>query len=323
MEKLKKIKRIPAVLTSALLIVVAVIVLTQMNQTRQENPNLILSTKQHSLSQNGVIASSSGTIVGYTVLEMMERSTLMVYGTLTEISEAFMVEGVSGGYQIFTDMTVVPDKTLRGEEKKEIVVRIEGGQIGDYFAEYEEVPEFKLGEEWLLFLSDPGCGGGVNTKGDYYYLTGYYQAAFKRVDGTENLKEAANNEKYSDTVFVNSLAIKNDIEDADVKQFNVNEKSVRNIESLMLMDIEPSRTSFSLSQLQSYTKVFNEEAPIDYDRTRRETLEACESNLKLGMITQEEYDSFTKGIDMYARILTDEEVEKMNQGPLRKKAKSS
>ena len=245
------------------------------------------------------VAFVSDMIVSYDILELAERSSAVVYGTVTEISDPFYVKGVNIlGSMI--DVTIKPKAIFRGKERESYTLRIEGGPLYGVETEYLDIPEFILGSEYLLFLTAPNCGGALNTKGDYFYLAGYYQGVFVPVQQEKIQKYIADSNTTNDTFFVNSK--------------NVSNGNIKNDVSYdVLTDIEgcisPIHAIFSLQQLTQNMPSVNKAYPIDLDRSRNESLDAYATNLKNGFISQEEYDRLVQELEVYAEILTAEEYE--------------
>ena len=65
-----------------------------------------------------------------------------------------------------------------------MTVRVRGGTAGGVTEICSPVPELNAGEEYLLFLYQPGRGGTFNTRGDYYYVLGLPQGTFQRATTT-------------------------------------------------------------------------------------------------------------------------------------------
>lgn len=125
----------------------------------------------------------SGLLRQMTLEDLMLESSLVVAGKIVGASEPFKIKPVFGDGDpvIHTDYYLVPSKILRGEAGNEqITVRVMAGDIeGEMKVIHENEPQFSLHKEYLLFLYQPGAGGGYNTKGDYYYVNGAIQGVFE------------------------------------------------------------------------------------------------------------------------------------------------
>lgn len=300
---------IAAVLLSLMLLVFAVV--NGLSSVGEQEPGL-LSTKPFKDTTPAIsnMTIRTGLLIGYTVDELMKYSGLVVYGTVTHISEPFAIECVEGGYKLMTDMTITPIKTLRGEEKKEVKVRLEGGQISDYIENYDDLPEFLLGEEWLLFLNTPNMGGSYHTEGDYYYITGLQQGAFKSLDkpGSDESKSVSAL-KNEEIIFVNSVALENGREISSLKTVEID--SLVRSKADSETNARPDDTVFGLAQLETDMKSFNSEVPVDEYHFRNFVLGNYEANLKSGFFSQEEYDRYVSNIDKYATVMSHEESEQI------------
>lgn len=280
---------------------------SESNENKQSATNThalstINSTKKTDLPLETNVLSYSGSIVGYSIPEMMERSSLIVYGEVAEIFETIAIEDVNGGIVLMTEMTITPIETFRGDTQNTITVRLLGGHIGNRYDEYAEVPEFQRNDHWLLFLYQPNVGGSQNTEGDYYYLSGLYQGAFKEIKEYENDEETFEAENIK---FVNAMQlIQND--ENEQKAIKATQEFETTLEKLMPID-----TMFSIAELREELPAFNEEKPIDPDIVRKEALDAYKSNLNNEMCTQEEYDLWVSQLDQYAEIISEERFEEL------------
>ncbi len=112
--------------------------------------------------------------------QMMEQSSLVVYGVIKERSEAFEIQPVSGKETLtHYDWTLEIQDTYRGEAaSKSITVR-----TAQDLAAY-----LHAGDAVFVFLHQPGIGGAYNTQGDYYYLTNGIQGLYciNEADGSVN-----------------------------------------------------------------------------------------------------------------------------------------
>ena len=102
----------------------------------------------------------SGTLVERNFEDLYEQSALIALGTVTEKSEAFQIQNVSGSIANFTDYSFKINSTLRGNADNDTVtVRVQGGTVGNYTEIYEFSPDLEKNKEYLLFLYKPGSGG--------------------------------------------------------------------------------------------------------------------------------------------------------------------
>lgn len=129
--------------------------------------------------QRIVISSSMPAI---TMEDLVERSALIVSGTITEKSLPLSIRSASGDQiSVFTDWTLTVDTCYRGElpENEALKIRVQGGRNAKLIVENENAPDFCVGDTVLVFLYQPHMGGNFNTaEEDFYYLTGMLQGAF-------------------------------------------------------------------------------------------------------------------------------------------------
>lgn len=122
-----------------------------------------------------------GSLAYYSVDDLFAGSTLVVSGTITGEPESLRVHHASVDMETnFTDYTLAVETVYRGQAAGEtLTVRIYGGTAGNVTEIYSPAPQLTAGEEYLLFLNQPGMGGAFHTLGDYYYLTGVTQGVFQ------------------------------------------------------------------------------------------------------------------------------------------------
>jgi len=123
----------------------------------------------------------SGLMMGMTFDDMFEQSSLVVYGEVVSKPQSFKIRSVGGGEMIFTDYYIKPIQVLRGntDMSDAITVRLYGGTVGDRRELVDGEPVLSKNDKFVLFLYKPARGGGFNTEGDYYYVSGGKQGAFK------------------------------------------------------------------------------------------------------------------------------------------------
>jgi hypothetical protein len=132
----------------------------------------------------------SGSLAEKDLTQLILYSDIVVTGRVIEKSEAIKIRPVTGGdYSLFTDYYIKAIDVLKGENTFEInmqiPVRIQGGKTDNLEVIVEEAPELIIGEEYLLFLFRPGRGGGYNTEGNYFYITGAVQGIYSVVNHGE------------------------------------------------------------------------------------------------------------------------------------------
>ena len=106
--------------------------------------------------------------------ELIAQSSLIIKGTVSEVSDTFQVKPETGGdASSYVDNTVRMEQTLRGQtEADTVTVRVQDDQASTEDAKLEQ------GKEYLLFLT---ASGEDNT----YRVTGAMQGAYEvQADGT-------------------------------------------------------------------------------------------------------------------------------------------
>ncbi len=132
-------------------------------------------TTQPKSSAGSAEKSSSGNLVpALSQDELIAQSSLIVKGTVSEVSDAFQVKPETGGdASSYVDNTIRIEQTLRGQADADTVtVRVQDDdQVSTEDAKLEQ------GKEYLLFLSS-----GENTT---YRVTGAMQGTYEvQADGT-------------------------------------------------------------------------------------------------------------------------------------------
>lgn len=131
-------------------------------------------TTQPKSSAGSAEQSTSGNLVpALSQDELIAQSSLIVKGTVSEVSDAFQVKPETGGdASSYVDNTIRIEQTLRGQvDTDTVTVRVQDDdQVSTEDAKLEQ------GKEYLLFLSS-----GENTT---YRVTGAMQGAYEvQADG--------------------------------------------------------------------------------------------------------------------------------------------
>ena len=116
--------------------------------------------------------------------DLLEQSTLIVRGTVTEQSAPFDIAPTNGGdASSFIDHTVSVTETLYGEAgAPSVVVRTEAANTaaGTSSSTADLAAQLPMDTELLLFLREPDAADLYRTEGVYYYVTGREQGAYVR-----------------------------------------------------------------------------------------------------------------------------------------------
>lgn len=133
-------------------------------------------TTQPKSSAGSAEQGASGSLVpALSQDELIAQSSLIIKGTVSEVSDAFQVKPETGGdASSYVDNTVRMEQTLRGQTDADTVtVRVQD----DDQASTEDA-KLEQGKEYLLFLT---ASGEDNT----YRVTGAMQGAYEvQADGT-------------------------------------------------------------------------------------------------------------------------------------------
>lgn len=99
--------------------------------------------------------------------ELVTTSAVIVHGRVTDARSAFL----DGRRSVETFVTIAADEYLKGNLGEHVTFRVPGGQIGRYRTVFVGAPEFRSGDEVVLFLKAPP--GGVP------YVVGLSQGVFR------------------------------------------------------------------------------------------------------------------------------------------------
>ena len=131
----------------------------------------------------GLMRSSSWAAL--TLERHLKETAIIVHGTVTGRSEPFWVENEHGARDIYIDYFIEVHEILRGATDAHVLtVRVMGDGVirdGDYdlFISTDFVSGFELGDEYILFLTEPL--GPFVTPGYYYSVRGHDpRAVFRR-----------------------------------------------------------------------------------------------------------------------------------------------
>ena len=101
--------------------------------------------------------------------ELVATAPVIVHGQVVDVRAGW----VDGRRAVETFVTVAAADYLKGHLGDSITFRVPGGQIGRYRTVFVGAPEFKEGEEVVLFLKHAGPS--------YLYIVGLSQGAFRVV----------------------------------------------------------------------------------------------------------------------------------------------
>jgi hypothetical protein len=139
----------------------------------------------------GDVHHFQGLLEEKSVDDLFEQSSLAVVGVVTGTSAGFQIRSPSGSIANFTDYYVSVSDLIRGSTDGEMItVRVQGGTAEGITEIYEPTATLEEGEEYLLFLYQPGRGGAFNTEGDYYYVLGLSQGVFSSNDSSHFVSQS-------------------------------------------------------------------------------------------------------------------------------------
>jgi hypothetical protein len=115
------------------------------------------------------VALHATVIVPIEFRELVTIAPVIVHGRVIDVRS----EWVDGRRAIETFVTVQADEYLKGNLGESVILRVPGGQLGRYRTVFVGAPEFRDGDEVVLFLKHAGPS--------YAYIIGLSQGAFRVV----------------------------------------------------------------------------------------------------------------------------------------------
>jgi len=101
--------------------------------------------------------SSGGLVEKLTIDELAVRADSILIGEVTDSTCYQEGEG-----NIYTQVTLSVEQTIKGETEEEVVIRVAGGEVNGQVLWVEDAPSFQLGERVVVFLEeDDGVFGVV------------------------------------------------------------------------------------------------------------------------------------------------------------------
>ena len=147
---------------------------------------------------NDKIITVSGIYAFKTKAELVDDSSVIIKGTVKEIlpskwSNPDFIKGNNIRNIIQTDIIVNISEVYKGEpyNKESIAVRINKGKVDDTEVVSDGYPDFIIGEEVVLFLSEDE-GDLANKEENYYVSTGMLQGKFSLTESNGNDKTFKN-----------------------------------------------------------------------------------------------------------------------------------
>ncbi|HET7695871.1 MAG TPA: hypothetical protein VFK57_09205 [Vicinamibacterales bacterium] len=105
--------------------------------------------------------------------ELVTTTPIIVHGHVTDVRAAF----VDGRRSVDTFVTVAADEYLKGDLGDYVTFRVPGGELGRYRTIFLGAPEFRVGEEVVLFLK--------TLPGQAPFVAGLNQGAYRIVENAQ------------------------------------------------------------------------------------------------------------------------------------------
>ncbi len=252
---------------------------------------------------NHIISSVSSTYPYFNLSDLIKESDIVIKGVVKEQSVPFKIQPANGGeVSIFTDFKIEVENAYRGEKSEIVNLRMQGGEIDNLVVIAEDEPNVVIGSTYIFFLYQPFTGGGYNTEGDYYYLTGGHQALFSQLSKSDYIEEMPL--KHLEEVRSESSREKSFFRD-DYMYSNVNFDLLKKNNVTLSAELFSGNGYIAISEevFASEIEMFNEVVPIDSEYWKNQIRDSLAINLKNGFITQEEYDKAMKFNEPYAKIV--------------------
>lgn len=148
-------------------------------------PSDLISASIPSGQDNSLVQSAQ--VIPYDTDKLILGSDCIILGQVAEIlpsKEYPSSAGESMQHNIYTDIIINVERDFWGGESKRVIVRVQGGKIGNLVMWAEDVPLFARGEKALFFLYHPrpdqaGPSPSSAENGSYYLVTGAMQGKYE------------------------------------------------------------------------------------------------------------------------------------------------
>jgi len=171
----------------------------------------------------------SSTLVYMELKDILNRSEAVVRGVVREVESRYNEERT----KIFTYTLIEVKETINGKTPPVITVQTYGGRVGDINMKVPGMPEFKKGEEVLLF---------VKKVEDFYHIVGMIQGKYS-IQKSESGEEYLIND-FRDIAF-KKVGVDNKLEDLSPSEVSSRIKYsdfIKNIKSLIKPESKPTPT---------------------------------------------------------------------------------
>jgi hypothetical protein len=162
----------------------------KMDSSPAPEPSALISGSLSPRQDNPMV--QSGLIMPYDTDQLILRSDCIAQGQVVEILPSKQEAGSNGkepDFNIFTDIIVQVEHYFWGGPGDRVVIRIQGGKVGNLVMWAEDVPLFARDEKALFFLSRPaslqsGVSSSEPDAASYYIITGAMQGKYEIQDGS-------------------------------------------------------------------------------------------------------------------------------------------
>ncbi len=156
-----------------------------------------------------------------TFSELTEEADIVILGEVSEVS----CKCSEGSKKIYTYVTIIVEKTIKGPSNDKITVRLLGGKVGGKTMKVFGMPEFKKEEEIYLFLkSDESL---------YCPVVGWLQGKFNIKKDKNGERVVVNNKGNSPPGFEEEISEKTKYQEMSlgevIKQFQRMDKGSENL----------------------------------------------------------------------------------------------
>lgn len=156
-----------------------------------------------------------------TFSELTEEANVIILGKVLEVS----CKCSEGSKKIYTYVTIIVEKTIKGPSNDKITVKILGGKVGGKVMKVFGMPEFRKGEEICLFLkSDESL---------YCPIVGWSQGKFNIEKDKNGERMVVDSKGNSPPGFEEEISEKNKYQEISlgevIKQFQRMDKGSENL----------------------------------------------------------------------------------------------
>lgn len=148
---------------------------------------------KHANNNKSLYTEVSGSLIGFNHTELNSRSDTIIIGTVKEIlpPKWNTVDGkklsedvdFSIHNTIYTDVIISVDEYVKNTlSSKEVIVRVEGGTVGNDTLLVEYEPKFQVDEKVLLFLMKDDNPYTKDISPEHFIVTGALQGKYTLTD---------------------------------------------------------------------------------------------------------------------------------------------